>query len=221
MMATAKKPRVRECEAHKRGLDVPGCAETFEKRRMGQKVCAPKCAIAVVNDDKRREKDRSRRKEVLETKRVIREGRTSWWQSIGSDCTHHGGSAAYWFHRWVVKVRDAHKPCIYCGATEPKGGKWDACHGRSRQAAGHLRFHEDNVHKGCTHCNTATTGDSGAKYRANQVERIGEDRVQHLETDNTTHHWVIEVDGEEHPLHLRPLRVIRDDYRARCKEAGV
>lgn len=108
-----------------------------------------------------------------------------------------------------IRARDASKPCICCGKPfEPMkpGGSADAGHFRSRGAAGHLRFNEDNCFSQRKNCNRPG-GTTYAAFRAGVVARIGEARVLALEADNAVHKWTHDE-----------LRAIRDTYKAKLKE---
>lgn len=108
-----------------------------------------------------------------------------------------------------IRARDASKPCICCGKPfEPMkpGGSVDAGHFRSRGAAGHLRFNEDNCFAQRKNCNRPG-GTTYAAFRAGVVARIGEARVLALEADNAVHKW-------QHD----ELRAIRDTYKQKLKE---
>lgn len=165
------------------------------------------CAITYGKEQQRKAEKRKNQ----QAKREFRENDLSWWLSVtDKESSTNGGNTAYWLHKWIRLVRDLDQPCIMCGSQTPKGGQWHACHYRSRGAAKHLRFEPDNIHKGCAQCNTRTTGDTAANYRKNLVDRIGEERVTALETNNQTHKWTIEE-----------CRAIRDHYRDLCKRAEV
>lgn len=109
-----------------------------------------------------------------------------------------------------IRARDAHQPCISCGKPPPDlsglhAGR-DAGHYRSVGSASHLRFHEDNVHAQCVHCNQWGAG-RAVDYRIGLVARLDLMRVEALENNNTPHKWTHEE-----------LRAIRDTYRAKLKE---
>lgn len=108
----------------------------------------------------------------------------------------------------VIRERDKDKGCFVCGRPfrDVPGQVQHAGHVRSRGAAGHLRFHLDNVHGECEGCN----GPHGAKphqIKAGAIARIGQERYDALEANNTPHKW----DRDE-------LRSIRDHYRKLLKE---
>ncbi len=107
-----------------------------------------------------------------------------------------------------IRERDKDKGCFVCGRPfEDKPGRVQhAGHVRSRGAAGHLRFNEDNCLGECEGCN----GPHGAKphqIRAGAIARIGKERYDALEADNGPHKWRHEE-----------LIQIRDTYRAKWKE---
>jgi len=107
-----------------------------------------------------------------------------------------------------IRERDKHKGCFVCGRpfTDKPGQVQHAGHVRSRGAAGHLRFDEDNCMGECEGCN----GPHGAKphqIKAGAIARIGVERFEALENDNTPHKWTREE-----------LIGIRDTYKAKLKE---
>ena len=108
-----------------------------------------------------------------------------------------------------IRLRDHKKPCICCGnlpqSAHLTGGDWDAGHYRSVGAAGHIRFNEDNVHRQLKKCNRRAFDVSA--YRANLIARIGLERVEALEQNNTPHKWSREE-----------VRAIRDKYKALAKK---
>jgi len=85
-----------------------------------------------------------------------------------------------------VRLRDEGKPCISCGSypEHKAGGTIDAGHYRSRGAAGHLRFNLFNIHAQCVKCNRYNSGNA-VDYRIRLIDKIGADRVERLECDNT------------------------------------
>lgn len=109
-----------------------------------------------------------------------------------------------------IRARDAHQPCISCGAPPPDLSRLhagrDAGHYRSVGSASHLRFHEDNVHAQCVHCNQWGAG-RAVDYRIGLVARLDLTRVETLEHNNTPNKWTREE-----------LIAIRDHYKAKLKE---
>lgn len=186
------------------------CRDKFEPKYSSLQVTCGKISCAIEwgkSKEGAAHAGKARKRETLEMKRERRENSLSWWLNVdAAEANKNGGNTAYWLHRWIRNHRDRDKPCIMCGSDKPKGGQWNACHYRSRGAAGHLRFHPDNIQKGCAHCNTRTTGDTASRYRENLVQRIGEDQVISLETNNETRRWTIDE-----------CRELRDYYRDLCK----
>ena len=174
------------------------CREPFTPVRALQKVCAPLCASRLVEAraDKKRAKakaaesrqDRARRRALKTIPELIAE-------------------AQHDFNRYV-RLRDAGRGCISCVAHLPAGGVgggFDCGHYRSRGAAGHLRFCEDNAHGQCKRCNRRLSGNVAA-FRIGLAGRIGDERLAALEADNAPHKW---TRGE--------LIAIRDEYRAKAR----
>jgi 5-methylcytosine-specific restriction endonuclease McrA len=107
-----------------------------------------------------------------------------------------------------TRERDKDKGCFVCGRpfTSEIGRRLQAGHVRSRGAAGHLRFNEDNCLGECEGCN----GPHGAKphqIKAGAIARIGQDKWGALEADNTPHKWSREE-----------LIQIKEAYRKKLKE---
>lgn len=98
-------------------------------------------------------------------------------------------------------------PCISSGRTlDWSGNQTDAGHFRSRGAASHLRYNEDNCHAQSKYENQWKSGNV-VQYRINLIERIGIARVQALENDNTPHKWTRDE-----------LIEIRERYKQKLKE---
>ena len=182
-MLTYKNPKAKPCEV---------CQNLFVPDRMGQIVCRPACAMKKVRQEKVQERAKVRtRKEAIKTIPVLIK------------------EAQHAFNAYI-RARDAHQPCISCGKPPPDlsglhAGR-DAGHYRSVGSASHLRFHEDNVHAQCVHCNQWGAG-RAVDYRIGLVARLDLMRVEALENNNATHKWTHEE-----------LRSIRDTYRLKLKE---
>jgi len=110
-----------------------------------------------------------------------------------------------------VRERDQDKGCFVCGrafASEP-GRVQHAGHVRSRGAAGHLRFNEDNCLGECEGCN----GPHGAKphqIKAGAIARIGQEKWEALEADNVPHKWSREELIQIKETYRRKLKELRD-----------
>ena len=163
MLATA--PKARPCE-------YAPCGRPFIPQRISQKVCGPACAGRLVKEVKKAERaDTRARKEKLKTIAELI-------------------AAAQVAFNAYVRQRDRDKGCFVCGKPfqDIPGCVQHAGHVRSRGAAGHLRFVEDNCMGECEGCN----GPRGAKphqIKAGAIARIGKARFDELEADNRTHKW--------------------------------
>jgi hypothetical protein len=105
-----------------------------------------------------------------------------------------------------IRLRDAHLPCISCGTVNPNI-QYCAGHFRTRKAAPHLRFNEDNIHKQCNnYCNSKLSGNI-INYRPRLIEKIGIERVEALENNNELHRFTIEE-----------ALAIKAEYKAKIKE---
>lgn len=82
----------------------------------------------------------------------------------------------------------------------------DAGHYRSKGAASHLRYNEDNCHAQSKHDNRFKAGNA-VDYRIRLIDRIGLERVEALECNNELHEW----EPEE-------LIAIKKMYMAKLKE---
>jgi hypothetical protein len=169
------------------------CGRLFLQFRSTQNVCGPTCAGRLVKSARREEKerDKSKRESMKTIPQLIKEAQTAF--------------NAY------IRARDAGKPCICCGRTEELGygvspHGWDCGHYRSTGSASHLRFNEDNAHRQLVLCNRWGAG-RAVDYRIGLIARIGIERVQALENDNTPHKWTADE-----------LRQIRATYVQKLKE---
>lgn len=186
MLQTIAKPKT--CAYEK-------CGKTFLPLMPMQRVCGPLCAGRFARA-KTAEKKVAERKETKARKEAIKRI---------PDLIAEAQDAFNSF----IRERDKNRGCFVCDVlfdlSQTLGGVMDAGHVRSRGAAGHLRFNEDNCHGECKHCN----GSWGAKpheIEAGAIRRIGPERYAALKADNTPHKWT----------HAE-LRGIRDTYRAKLK----
>ena len=92
-----------------------------------------------------------------------------------------------------IRVRDAGKPCISCGASQGDtvlGGAFDAGHYRSTGSAPHLRFHTHNCHAQCVKCNRYLGGNI-VEYRKRLIDRRSLEIVEALEQDDRPRNYKI------------------------------
>ena len=109
------------------------------------------------------------------------------------------------YRREVAKVNGY--PCISSGRPlDWSGNNVDAGHYRSIGSAPHLRFNEDNCHAQSKHDNRYLSGNA-VDYRLGLISRIGLERVEALEADQTPRKYTIEE-----------LKAIKATYIAKLKE---
>ena len=168
----------------------PDCVRTFIPFRPMQTVCGPVCARRKVEAAKKQERAQDRAK------------RASFERIPDLIAAADKEFASY------IRERDrqAGYACISSGRPlDWTGNQVDAGHYRSRGAASHLRYNEDNCHAQSKHDNRHLGGNI-VQYRINLIARIGLARVEALEADNTPHKWTHDE-----------LRAIRDQYKAKAK----
>lgn len=162
-------PRQRKCA-------VLTCRALFTPRSMTHKACGPECAaiVAEVARVKSERKADKVRKQAMKTKgEVLAE----------TQVVFNG----------YIRERDRQEgyPCISSGLPlDWSGNNVDAGHYRSRGSAPHLRFNEDNVHAQSKQENRYNSGNA-VDYRVGLIARIGIERVEALEADNTHVKWTI------------------------------
>lgn len=90
------------------------------------------------------------------------------------------------------------------------GNQVDAGHYRSRGAASHLRYDEDNCHAQSKHDNLWKAGNV-VEYRINLIDRIGVARVERLETSNEPIKWERDVLRQIIAIYRAKLRKLRKE----------
>ena len=175
------------------------CKAKFTPYRQIQAWCSPSCAVELA----RARVEKAKKTERLDEARADRKKREAMK-------THPQliKEAQREFNRFV-RLRDVGRPCICCGASldgNGPGGAADAGHYRSVGSAPNLRFNEDNCHAQAKKCNRYGSG-RAVDYRVGLLVRIGVDRVEALEADNTPKHYTKDE-----------IRSIRDTYRAKARE---
>jgi hypothetical protein len=83
----------------------------------------------------------------------------------------------------IARIRDRHDGCISCHMGANYGGRWHGSHFRPAGNNSAVQFHLWNINKACAQCNLFKGGNVTA-YRPRLVEKIGEDRVKWLESQN-------------------------------------
>lgn len=189
-MAKGKTPKPKTC---------PICSTEYIPRSSLQKVCHNyKCAIAF---NKQRDAENAAR----EQRKRDKEARAKWRERKAEvKPLKHWEDLTQRVVNDYIRERDRDLPCISCGTWTTV--QWEAGHFRSRGKASHLRYHEDNIHAQCHHCNVHLSGNQ-QQYRINLIAKIGAERVEALENNNTPHRYTREE-----------LDAIRKRYRALLRE---
>ncbi|WP_110946487.1 recombination protein NinG [Pseudomonas bohemica] len=175
------------------------CGVQFTPQRLGQKVCGPRCglAIAPVNDEKvRKALAQIERKEVRARKEKLK--------SRG-DHLREAQQAFNEYIRWRDQL--AGHCCISSGKPlDWSGNAVDAGHYRSVGSAPHLRFDERNCHAQSKQDNRFLSGNA-VDYRIGLIARIGQAAVDELEADQSVKKYTIE-----------DLKAIKAEFRAKTRE---
>lgn len=150
----------------------PVCKKPFNPYSSLTKTCSIPCAIEQVIRDKEKVK-RKRDKVTKETLKTLRDHLNDTQKECNA----------------FIRERDKGKPCISCNKHHT--GQYHAGHYRSIGAAPHLRFDPDNIHNQCAPCNNHKSGNA-IEYRINLVKRIGTERVEALEQNNTVRKFTID-----------------------------
>ena len=186
-MLTTKQPRPKKCKN-------PACGISFPPQRLCQKVCSPKCGLAVkdVNQEKARKSlAQIERREIKVRKEKLKSR------------ADHLKDTQIAFNAWV-RARDAELPCISCGRHHQ--GKYDAGHYRTVGSNPALRFEPLNCHRQCSPCNTQLSGNI-VNYRIELVKRIGAEAVEWLEGPHEAKKYTVDE-----------LKAMTDEYRAKTRE---
>lgn len=179
-----KSPKPKTCKC---------CKNKFIPERPLQFVCSPSCAYQYQKRQKEKQQnlaDAQSRREWRERKAKLKP--LSHWEDLTQRVVND-----------YIRERDRDLPCISCGTWVTV--QWEAGHYRSRGAASHLRYNEDNISKQCHRCNDELSSNA-IPYRAALVLKIGLERVLALENNNTPHRYTREE-----------LDAIRKHYRAKLR----
>jgi len=168
------KKRCKECKAYKsEGIQTPNafyCSyehATQHAQKLGQKRQAKIKREAL----KQERAERAERKEKLKDRK--------WYLKKSQQV----------FNKWIQK-RDIKEDCISCRKPILNGNR-ESGHYRTRAAARQLCFDEDNTNTQCHSCNHHDSGNRG-EYRIGLIQKIGIERVEALENNNTVKKWTIE-----------------------------
>jgi hypothetical protein len=149
-------PRSKACSA---------CGKPFMPARPLQSVCSARCAHKKVKLTKAKEREEFKARKAALKKR-------SEWED---ECRK--------IVQKIARIRDRNDGCISCHLPATWDGQWHGSHFRSHGACSVLQFHLWNIHKSCSQCNLHKSGNI-AEYRPRLIEKIGQDRVDWLESQN-------------------------------------
>jgi hypothetical protein len=168
------------------------CKAEFEPRfNSTQTVCGTVCAI-----------EQARKK----TKKQYRAQTTKLRKEFNDkDRTYQIKLTTAACHKYIM-ARDAGLPCIACGITT---GQFHASHYYSKGHAPELRWHPDNIHRGCAQCNTYKSGNI-AEYTIGLQKKIGIKGLANLARCRTPQNWTLE-----------DIKDIREYYEKKLQELVV
>ena len=139
-----------------------------------QRTCSVKCAI---EDGKGIQKKEY--KAVTKSLKAKAKTRSDWIREA---------QAAF---NAYIRARDKRKPCISCDKPDNGQHQRHASHFRSVGACSQLRFNTFNVHASCATCNSTLSGNL-LEYRIRLVKKLGQERVDWLESQNKLVRYDIE-----------------------------
>lgn len=178
-----RKPSRRKC-ANKE------CRQWFHPVRNGQIVCCFECASALGKEQTKKARKATQQKEMSRQRDIEKKERAAWRKRKAAvKPLRHWEDVTQRVVNDYIRERDHDLPCISCGTFDTV--QWEAGHYRSRGKASHLRYNEDNISKQCHHCNVQLSGNQ-QQYRLGLIEKIGPERVEALENNNTPHRYTIE-----------------------------
>jgi hypothetical protein len=179
--------KLRKCRAKADGCEITyQVFNSLQPPVCGNIECKVKWGLAKV--EKQKAKDRAR------LAREKREGRERL-----KTLADHLNDAQRECNRFI-RLRDAGKPCISCGNTNPV--KYDAGHYKTVGSRRELRFHPFNIHRQCSnHCNKNLSGNVG-EYRKGLIAKIGLDNVEWLDNHHDYYQFTVE-DAKEIMAHFR------------------
>lgn len=189
MTLARKPPKPKPCKV---------CKKVFTPHQwlLRAVVCSPNCAQSLALSVRAKEE---KKRQVIE-KRADRE-------KLKRRADHLKDAQAA-FNAYIRgRDRLAGYPCISSGRPlDWSGNMVDAGHYRSTGAAPHLRFNEDNCHAQSKHDNQYLAGNA-VDYRIGLIARIGLERVEALEADQTPRKYTVD-----------DLKAIKAEYRRKARE---
>lgn len=201
MIRTGFKPKAQKPSPGPKMKKCAICRTPFQPRSMTHKACGPDCSQILIERDKRIKQSKLQRQERAQDKAKLDTFKT--YPQLIAACQKVFNA--------VVRQRDIAQPCICCGREGTKvdalhAHGWDCGHYRSVGSAPQLRFNFDNAHRQLVYCNRHGAG-RAVDYRLGLIARIGLERVEALEADNTPAKWTHD-----------DLRRMTKDFQAQLRE---
>lgn len=190
MPLKAGKPRKKKCANRE-------CRAEFQPERSFQSWCSTDCAVIIARAKQARASERKAKAERAEhrAKKESFKTRRDYLREAQAVVNRY------------VRLRDAHLGCVSCDKGPDWDGQWHASHFRSVKAAPQLRFNVMNIHKSCGVCNNHLSGNI-LGYRPELIRRLGEARVEWIESFNEIIRYDIEYLKRLKKVFSRRCRII-------------
>jgi len=175
------------------------CKTEYDKKRMGQVVCSPSCALSLATSKRAKVEKVAQVKDKRDTKAKLAKLKTRG--------QHIAETQAIFNTYTRLRDRLAGHACISSGKPlDWSGNAVDAGHYRSRGSAPHLRFDERNCHAQSKQENRYASGNV-VGYRVGLIARIGLEAVEALESDQEPRKYTID-----------DLKTIKFIYQAKTRQ---
>ena len=163
------------------------CKDKFEPLRFNQKYCMNEECVKVWVETEKQKQWKAKKTRLKKELMSLQD-----WLKL----------AQMTFNKWI-RHRDKGLNCISCDKPPKKA---NAGHYFSQGGHSNVRFHEDNVHLQCEHCNSYLSGNL-LNYRIGIEKRIGTARLIVLEViANETKKWTIQELNEIIETYKRKLK---------------
>jgi hypothetical protein len=149
------------------------CKEKFEPLRFNQRYCLKEECIRVWVETEKQKQWKAKKTQLKKELMSLQD-----WLKL----------AQMTFNKWI-RHRDNGLNCISCDKPPKKA---NAGHYFSQGGHSNVRFHEDNVHLQCEHCNSYLSGNL-LNYQIGIEKRIGGERLLALhERAHVVKKWTID-----------------------------
>jgi hypothetical protein len=163
------------------------CKEKFEPLRFNQKYCMNEECVSVWVETEKQKQWKAKKTRLKKELMSLQD-----WLKL----------AQMTFNKYI-RHRDKGMSCISCDKPPKKA---NAGHYFSQGGHSNVRFHEDNVHLQCEHCNSYLSGNL-LNYQIGIEKRIGGERLIALhEQAHTTKKWTVQELNEIIETYKRKLK---------------